>query len=336
MTYAFSTSGNFWKTRYSFEPDCYGASENYFVSFLPKALTGATGADLCWIHNTNQTRNSFYGDLYPSTISVVSNENPSAEKAYRALSIESNQNVFKAKVSTNLDLPDSSVTKPQTAEVRSFDAREEALYAAIGPSKTNSKKNVKVIGSIAALTPFSFGISSVGLSNDNGYTNIPTSSPVRPFVIRINALDSNEVSLNNAAVAFELGNSSTSNYGFYYFKYTNGAWVQIPFNAEDCYEESSFRVASFRSNPGVALGTFLTLMYPGSINPISQSTNPLTPFISQAGQRRIIAVYDPELDGDPIRGRYARIDIETQADGKPFELLAVNTEYSMSNLDASK
>jgi hypothetical protein len=77
-------------------------------------------------------------------------------------------------------------------------------------------------------------------------------------------------------------------------------------------------------------------MYPGSINPISQSTNPLTPFISQAGQRRIIAVYDPELDGDPIRGRYARIDIETQADGKPFELLAVNTEYSMSNLDASK
>ncbi len=342
MTYAFSTSGNFWKTRYSFEPDCYGASENYFVSFLPKALTGATGADLCWVHNTNQHRNTFYRQTYPSTISVVSNENPSAEKAYKALSIESNQNVFKAKVSTNLDLPDSSVTKPQTAEVNYFDAREEALYAAIGPSKTNSKKNVKVIGSIAASAPFNLVINTIALSNSNGYTNIPANEPVYPFVIRINAFDSNEVSLNNAGVAFELASPGVSGYGFYYLGINNGGVGVAPFNAEDCYEKSIFRVASFRSNPsnasgGITPGTFLTLTYPNSIQQQNVlGSNFLTPFALQPGLKRIIAVYDPELDGDPIRGRYARIDIETQADGKPFELLAVNTEYSMSNLDASK
>ena len=341
MTYAFSTSGNFWKTRYSFEPDCYGASENYFVSFLPKALTGATGADLCWVHNTNQQRNTFYRQTYPSTISVVSNENPSAEKAYRALSIESNQNVFKAKVSTNLDLPDSSVTKPQTAEVRSFDAREEALYAAIGPSKTNSKKNVKVIGSIYESAPFNLVINTIALSNSNGYTNIPLTAQVLPLVIRINAFDSNEVSLDNAGVAFELAYPGAGGYGFYYLKNNNGGPQFMPFNAEDCYEESIFRVASFRSNPsnaagGITPGTFLTLTYPISIPQQTAQSNFLNSFAVQPGQKRIIAVYDPELDGDPIRGRYARIDIETQADGKPFELLAVNTEYSMSNLDASK
>jgi hypothetical protein len=351
MTYAFSTSGNFWKTRYSFEPDCYGASENYFVSFLPKALTGATGADLCWVHNTNQTRNSFYGDLYPSTISVVSNENPSAEKAYRALSIESNQNVFKAKVSTNLDLPNSSVTKPQTAEVRSFDAREEALYAAIGPSKTNSKKNVKVIGSLFNNQPFLYFENNVSDSFDKGLQpnftqDVP--SNIRFLTMKINPIDANEVALRNAAVAFEDGNTGN----FYYIKNAPAVGqsqltlAPALFNIEDCYAESVFRVATFRQNPtnfygNVALyGSYLTLIYSnediGIIEIFDSNWNPINQYAVAEGPRRVIVVYDPELEGDPIRGRYARIDIETQADGKPFELLAVNTEYSMSNLDASK
>lgn len=334
MTYAFSTSGNFWKTRYSFEPDCYGASENYFVSFLPKALTGATGADLCWVHNTNPQRNTFYRQTYPSTISVVSNENPSAEKAYKALSIESNQNVFKAKVSTNLDLPDSSVTKPQAAEVNYFDAREEALYASIGPSKTNSKKNIKLIALVnsqSVVTNYSFLDAILAKIAPSDFSL----SIYKFALLKCTFVDDlSPSSLSNAAV---FGVYGVTEDDYKYIKQNGTSYTLEPFSAEECLSDGSIRFFRFfRSSdfPGiVGNGDYIVaLAYPANMSDLVSNDFG----IQNISNVRLFCVYDPELEGDPIRGRYARIDIETQADGKPFELLAVNTEYSMSNLDASK
>lgn len=332
-TFAFSTTGSFWKTRYSFEPDCYGSSDNFFVSYKEREPEGATAVDLCWVHNSNKVRNVFYGEQYNSSISVVANENPSAEKHFRAISLETNENIFSAKVKTNVDAGDSSVSKYQEAVIPSFDAREECMYAAVGSSRVNSKMNVQAIGVGGLLSPSYLNKSFVEafnsgwiqiLGNDNGLLPYETK---RFSMIPITPLHTSSVSGfgDNTKIGFQFGAN------IYYYTVSGDNAVEEDFTAQGCYDNSMFSVISIVSNPSsVPPGVYMLLAHEEVDNFNIQL------FQLIFSQKTIIAVSNPSINGDPIRGKYALIEIESTPTGDPFELYAVNAEYSASPLDSSR
>lgn len=317
-TYSFSTNGKAWKTRYSFEPDCYGSIDNTFASFSLSKNSSNTDV-LCWEHNKNQVRNKFYNKTYPSSLIVVSNDNPSMEKVYNAISLESNQNQFTACVSTNIDLPDSSVTKKQISVFKSFVPREEGLYSDIGRSLINSTKQVNVVGLLGGkLLVNNTPASAQYLKNAGLIENIEPNTFY--FAHQITSEYISYGASSGVKVAY-----SKAPYNSINFIKANA--VQQDFNPDTCYADSAYNLVSIKYFNGSLYAVFsfgsaaFTALWP--------STPGLEP------GNVIYSVSDPSLNGDQIRGKYAMITLQTPADGKPFELYAVNTEFTQSKLDAS-
>lgn len=317
-TYSFSTNNKFWKTRYSFEPDCYGAVDNNFISFKKSENTSNTDV-LCWEHNKSQVRNKFYNKTYPSSLIVVSNDNPSMEKVYNAISLESNQNQFTASVSTNLDLPDSSVTKKQISVFKSFVPREEGLYSDIGRSLVNSTKQVNVVGILGGkLLVNNTPASAQYLKSAGLIENIEANTFY--FANQINSEYISYGVPQGVKVAY-----SKQPYNSINFIKANAA--QEVFNPDSCYSDSAYNLVSIKYFNGslYAVFSFSSAAY--------TSLWPSTPGLEVGNV--IYSVSDPSLNGDQIRGKYAMITLQTPADGKAFELYAVNTEFTQSKLDAS-
>lgn len=80
LTYSEVAKG--WTSFYSFEPEMMIGMNNYFYSFKGGKL---------YRHNTNITRNNFYGSQHKSTITGVINEEPSTVKTFKTINLESNQ-----------------------------------------------------------------------------------------------------------------------------------------------------------------------------------------------------------------------------------------------------
>jgi len=79
LTYSQGAKG--WPSFYSFQPEMMIGMNNYFYSFK--------GGDL-YRHNTNSTRNNFYGTQYNSKITGVVNDEPSATKTFKTISLDTN------------------------------------------------------------------------------------------------------------------------------------------------------------------------------------------------------------------------------------------------------
>ncbi len=106
-TFAFSTRSDTWTSRYSFDPTCYMTSGN-------KMLSSKDGLGV-WLHDQLSTRNSFYGNsAAKSSITVSSNQDPSAIKIYKSLSLETNTKNWTAEVCTNVEYEGKEKTKGKT------------------------------------------------------------------------------------------------------------------------------------------------------------------------------------------------------------------------------
>ena len=95
-----------WPSFYSFLPDYMIGMNNYFYSFKRGNL---------WRHNTNETRNNYYGIQYKSTITSVFNVEPTLSiKLFKTMSYESTTTVADTSqaawkcVELNTDLTDGS------------------------------------------------------------------------------------------------------------------------------------------------------------------------------------------------------------------------------------
>ena len=64
----------------------------------------------------------------------------------------------------------------------------------------------------------------------------------------------------------------------------------------------------------------------------TQITDDPTPQSIMSGNAILLVSYDSEVEGDQMRGPYARVKLETQA-AEPFELHAINVDYEFSKLD---
>jgi len=86
-TVSFNNSGGFWESRLSFVSSCMAWINARMISSPISSLANTP----FWKHDHNSdTNNSFYGkDPVDSGVSVSFNSNPSANKIYKALSVES-------------------------------------------------------------------------------------------------------------------------------------------------------------------------------------------------------------------------------------------------------
>lgn len=77
LTYSQGAKG--WPSFYSFQPEMMIGMNNYFYSFK--------GGDL-YRHNTNSTRNNFYGTQYNSKITGVINDEPTSTKTFKTIALD--------------------------------------------------------------------------------------------------------------------------------------------------------------------------------------------------------------------------------------------------------
>lgn len=89
ITIAFSEKLDKWVTYYSYVPEM-------MIKFINGFFTTKSGE--LWEHNTNEVRNSFYNQPYPSQITFYVNINPSTIKQYWSIRLKSNK-VWSADVS---------------------------------------------------------------------------------------------------------------------------------------------------------------------------------------------------------------------------------------------
>ena len=202
-TIAFSTKANVWKARYSFAPTCYMTMDN---DFLSSNITG--GADnlgdtrMVWKHNENLTHNSFYAlASEPSTLEVVSNQNPSSVKIFKALSIESSTSGWTGSAYTNKDRGTNAL---QTGDFGAFVEKEGNQYSSMPRSAINSTSNLTFVGvvNVNQIAPTSFNEND---SWDIPLINIPEVKSVDPF-----SLPNNTVGNVAAAFATSLSDSSST------------------------------------------------------------------------------------------------------------------------------
>ena len=159
-TVAFSTRANVWKTRYSFTPSCYMTMDN---DFLSSNRLGTMTNEILYKHDVNYTHNSFYGDVsVPSTIEVVSNQNPSAVKIFKALSLETDARVWNGSVYTNKTRDSYAY---QEGALNPFVQKEGNQYVDMPRSATNSSSNITFVGTVA-LNDFS--LESYDAQNNSG------------------------------------------------------------------------------------------------------------------------------------------------------------------------
>lgn len=78
-TLTFSPPAEGWPSFYSYVPEWMQGMNQYFYSF--------SGGNL-WRHNTNETRNNYYGVQYSSTLQGVFNQEPITNKLFKTICLE--------------------------------------------------------------------------------------------------------------------------------------------------------------------------------------------------------------------------------------------------------
>lgn len=361
MTIGFSHKGNFWTSRYSFEPDSYGSVDNQLLSFKDVYITGEEvpsgymgespilpGHRLCWRHrkpfakgNGSSAYNNFFKEQSNSSIEFICNDNPSMEKFFKSISIESNQNIFSSTIRTNIEASDELGYKGQIADANKFVNREEALYSDFRYSLTNSTSNYNhcgyIIPNVEYITTLSVPVVSVsgtGIETDvnssvyrmGKFFSFNSSNPMP----RVNNVITNDMTheeiLNvfpyRASCGIALENISQNNY---FFLAVNG-----PLSYTYPSQGTSF------NNTGLLERHFKYFV--GADDNLYLITN--SPFnIEQANEMDRIFVMKtcpPEFYGDQIRGKYAKVTVSQSGSYGPsaFEIYGFNIQYEQSHLDS--
>ena len=111
LTYSEGSKG--FPSFYSYVPDFMIGMNNYLYSFKNGQL---------YRHNTNETRNSYYGTTYSSMIKTVINEDPLDNKLFKTLNLESTD-AWSAEILTDI------VAQSSTIDNTSFVKKEGNYFA---------------------------------------------------------------------------------------------------------------------------------------------------------------------------------------------------------------
>jgi hypothetical protein len=314
-TFAFSTTDNYFTTRYSFDPDCYASIDNIFISLNKKQQTqesiqqSGARSNVCWVHNVNPQMNTFYDVSTASQIVVVSNEDPSKEKAFNSISLEVNNsdpNAFFANVITNAE----DLEEIQSSHVKNFTRREGNLYASIGSSKRNSTRNIRYTGNRIS-TYFQPELVETSITGFTVQMIFPTgmvqTGPQNRLYVSTG--DQNQLA---------------------FLPSVNSAQVQYA-NKSTQYDASKLYIESISGS-----GPIYSVKIKIDGAPANQTMlEELDAFFDI--NRPIFIISNAETHGDSLRGKYAAIFLSSKEESKtkPFELYCINVDYAQSKLDSS-
>ena len=143
LTYSEGSKG--FPSFYSYNPEYMIGMNNFFYSFKNGQL---------YRHNTNETRNSYYGTTYASTIKTVINEMPLDNKLFKTLNLESTD-AWSAELLTDVAAQSSSI------ESTSFVKKEGNYFAYVrtngatsGGALTESDFKSRANGGVGETTSF--------------------------------------------------------------------------------------------------------------------------------------------------------------------------------------
>ena len=298
MTLAFSTKSGMWTTEYSFEPTCYARTDGRMVGFKHLAQTGPLRDKKFWLHDESDQRNRFYTQKFPSRISVVSNENPSATKAYESVSLETTYNDWVMNVNT----------QEQEGFVDSFGEKESDQYADVPKDIKITNANLTYIGTCLG--------SSLTLDRLRGRSIQMTSLSGR-FAI--------------GTLCFR--NKAASVAGVFPDA-QNGAVACINQNAErlGIIDTSQSQQENFVQVNGLSGNSLLIGNVPDSV-PFDPAEADDGQFYTRRTQVELW-VASPG-SGESMKGDYLVVDVETPPGPENFELYAINVDQHKVRLDHS-
>ena len=252
ITYSIWSKG--WTSFWSYEPDWMVGLNSSFYTFKDGSI---------WKHNTNSTRNNFYGDQYKSTITTIFNDEPSQMKVFKTLSLDSNK-PWKAIIDSELNSGEIDISY--------FDQKEDEWFAYIRRvDDTIDLKAVSTQGvgngiSVDSSTPsavvvtFAFNINRAISVGDKlykmGVTGIypnAVSDGTLTLIGEIKAITSTTITVDTTLGTIPLisdfmvsvKNSQTESYG------SRGFYMEVKLENEDTTEVELFSIGSdiFKSFP---------------------------------------------------------------------------------------
>ena len=289
FTFAFSKKLDSWTTRYSFTPTCYANCGDVMLS--------SADTKGVWRHDESPQRNSFYGRIEPSMLTVVSNADPSAIKMFKSISLETNKSDWEATFSSNDEYSDSN--KQRSNKIVGFKDKEAFKYREIPRS---------VVNSTAHLSP------------------CPLLSPYEGIVAEYNYNSYEVVIQPDYGMATPQGNLlgliGTALKTF--SQYTSGQWQDIFMTT------NSFLFEDGSQGVGLDISLNLPIVQSSSDPAAAQQElfNKINLFI---GYVRYIAT-NATVNGDQMRGPYLKANLSIKTED-PLELNAVNIDYEFSKLD---
>jgi len=163
-TISYSPEVKGWTSFHSFEPD-------WMISLNSSTYTWKNGE--LYKHDTNATRNNYYGVDYPSTITPIFNQSPDTTKLFRTIELDSNS-PWQADITTDLS---TGIIEPSY-----YEEKEGGWFSYIRRDpdtidlKAMSTQGIGNVGSYAALViTFGFTISASFAIGDKAYISNGTS-----------------------------------------------------------------------------------------------------------------------------------------------------------------
>ena len=326
-TIAYSNSGGFWKTRYTFVSSCYAFVDRCLISFN-KAFTSAP----VWKHDDNNVaRTRFYkGTPDGSGIAVTFNENPSQNKLYKAFSLESTNNVAGLNIFT---VNNSNIAQRKEIEVGVLEDRGGIMYGHIGRETVVSGANVKLVGRITGYSgePSTFNSDGSFRMNytmqfaEGGKSNLSKGAYIG---------DNGVVQTEGATVGskFFIYNAAAGDGQAQYFTTLSTVGITLP----TTYAAFPSDLTLFNLSLGGGNTSENNISLTVGLEPSENESyyQELVDGVYDTGNLYLYSISPEAMNAEDPKGQTA--DAVILLGSEPYELYALNVEYSPTDLDHSK
>ena len=196
-TIAFDNKKRVWKTRYSFFSSCIAWVKNLMVT----APTSTSTNKVIWKHDgSSSDNNRFYGNTAsPSIIGVSFNDNPSANKQFKSVSVETDTPDL---ISGGLN---TFVTNRKGGSIGRLKQKGGVLYGHIGSVDNITLSNFEFIGSIKEIHS---SAASVEDATGIDVTSVASSAYIEFDYVEMSALSSGAAAVTNNPLAVKDGDET--------------------------------------------------------------------------------------------------------------------------------
>lgn len=301
VTFAFSEKQQAWTTRYSFVPTCYANCGDVMLSSSDNSGV--------WKHDVNPKRNRFYGTDHPCSLDVVFNDYPSEVKVFKALSIETNKDVWIGKFLTNQEHEDEN-NQDSHDLLATLKDKEGMKYVELPRSSTNSTANIYPFYSIVV------NDDTISEASDN-------QSPTGSFEVSLSILNDGRSPSFPAGEDVELLAVKDNNL-LSFKNFINGYYQPLSNVAFTGGANKSIRIVSV-SNDVAVIKSSRPLGLSGDFDVFIEA---FTEFISLP---QLYLKSPSNVNGDQMRGPYLKARLSCPDASGPVEINAVNIDYEFSS-----